>query len=59
MVTPDEAFALSGISQRLIYRRVEAEEVHTAETASGALLICLNSLPEWRASISQKEILDT
>ena len=39
-----EAMALSGASSREIHRRIEAGEIHFAETAEGHLLICLGSL---------------
>ena len=44
MVTADEAATVTGVSARTIYRWVEAEKLHFAETAEGALLICCNSL---------------
>jgi len=44
MVTPDEAAVLSRVSSRTIYRWVEGEKIHFAETQDGLLLICLNSL---------------
>ena len=46
MVTPDEAAAITCTNSRTIYRWVEAEKVHSTETADGATLICLNSLPK-------------
>jgi hypothetical protein len=46
MVTPDEAAAITCTNSRMIYRWVEAEKVHSTETADGATLICLNSLPK-------------
>ena len=44
MVTADEAAELSGVSPRIIYRRVEAGSLHFAEANEGRLLICTNSL---------------
>jgi excisionase family DNA binding protein len=44
MVTPDEAAALTGISLRRIYRRVESGKLHFVETDAGALVICVSSL---------------
>ena len=44
MGTPDEAAILAHVSSRTIYRWVEAETIHFAETPDGLLLICLNSL---------------
>lgn len=44
MLRPEEAGALAGVSSRTIYRWVEAQKVHFAETPDGGLLICLNSL---------------
>ena len=44
MVTIDEAALLTSVNQREIYRRVETGEIHFMETATGALLVCFNSL---------------
>jgi hypothetical protein len=44
MVTVDEAAILRGVDSRAIFRWVEAEQVHSSETANGLLRICLNSL---------------
>jgi ribosomal protein L34E len=43
-VTVEEGAALTRISARAIYRRVEAGSVHFTESADGALVVCLNSL---------------
>jgi len=42
MVTPDEAAAIVGISSRVIYRAIEAGEVHFVEMP--VVFICFNSL---------------
>ncbi|HEU4391484.1 MAG TPA: hypothetical protein VFV34_27085 [Blastocatellia bacterium] len=44
MVTVDEAAAITQMSARTIYRRVEQGQTHFSETANGQLFICLNSL---------------
>jgi len=44
MVTPQRAAAIAGVTVRHINRLVEAERVHFAETESGLLLLCINSL---------------
>ena len=44
MVTVDEAAAITQVSARTIYRRVEGGRVHFRETADSQLFICLNSL---------------
>ena len=44
MIRPEAAAVLTGLSTRTIYRRVEANRVHFAETTEGSLLVCLNSL---------------
>lgn len=44
MITTDEAAKLAGISSRSVYRLVETESIHFAETHDGLLLICLSSL---------------
>lgn len=43
MVTPEEAAALSRVSARTIYRRVEADQLHFTETTEGRLRVCFNS----------------
>lgn len=44
MVSAEHAAAAFSLSRREIYRRVEAGRTHFAETESGILLICPNSL---------------
>jgi len=44
MLTPDEAAAVAQSTARDIYRRVEADELHSMETDDGALRVCVNSL---------------
>ncbi|MBI4468416.1 MAG: hypothetical protein HY650_03735 [Acidobacteria bacterium] len=44
MVSPQKAGALAGVTQRTIYRWVEAAKLHFTESPDGHLLICLNSL---------------
>ena len=44
MLTPDEAARLLGMSERSIFRRVEARQVHFVETADGRLYVCGSSL---------------
>ena len=44
MVTVDEAAAITEVSARTIYHRVEDGRAHFSETADGQLFICLNSL---------------
>jgi len=43
-ITQEEAAARAGVSTRTIYCWVEAGLLHVIETATQALLICLNSL---------------
>ncbi|HEX6624244.1 MAG TPA: hypothetical protein VF064_11060 [Pyrinomonadaceae bacterium] len=45
MVPPDVAAAVSEVSARTVYGWVERGRVHFTETAEGALLVCLGSLP--------------
>jgi hypothetical protein len=40
----DEAAVLRRVNSRTIFGWVEANQVHSSETANGLLLICLNSL---------------
>jgi hypothetical protein len=44
MVPVDEAAILRHVDSRTVFHWVEAERVHSSETANGLLLICLNSL---------------
>jgi hypothetical protein len=44
MVTPEEIAAVSGLSTRTIYRRLEAGQLHFRETPNGLLFICFNSI---------------
>lgn len=44
MIGVEEAAAIVGVSQRTMFRSLEAGRVHFAETSRGALLICLNSV---------------
>jgi hypothetical protein len=44
MIGAEEASVLTGLSQRAIFRLIEADQLHFSETRRGALLICLNSL---------------
>lgn len=44
MVVSQQAIALAGASSRELHREIEAGIIHFAETADGALLVCLNSL---------------
>ena len=44
LLTPEEAALVAGVSQRTIYRWVEAAKLHFHETPESVLRICLNSL---------------
>jgi len=44
MVTVDEAAAITQVSARTIYRRVEGGRLHFREAPDSQLFICLNSL---------------
>lgn len=44
MLTPEEAALIAGVSARTIYRRIEADLLHFAETIDGLLLVCQKSL---------------
>ena len=44
MLTAEEAARFAGTSTRMIYRRVEAGEIHYLETADGGLLVCARSV---------------
>jgi len=44
MVTPDEAAAVFRIPVRLIYRAIEAGQLHFQEASTGPVMVCLESL---------------
>ena len=48
MLGLEEAMTLAKVGSREIYRRVETGQLHFMETATGHLLICLESLKAWR-----------
>jgi hypothetical protein len=54
LVGAEEAANVAGLSQRAIFRRIEAGRLHFSETPGGALLVCLNSLLQ-EASAEEKE----
>lgn len=43
-ITPYQALALTGLTLREIFRRIEADGIHINETPGGLLLICPESL---------------
>jgi len=43
-ISPAEAARLAGMSAREIYRRIEADDLHSLDTEDGDLLVCRNSL---------------
>ena len=49
-LTPNQVVALTGLSLREVFRRIEANTLHFSETAPGLLHICPNSL-----GLTQKE----
>ena len=50
MVKVDDAATIARVSSRTMYRWVESDKVHFAETPEGLLLICLSSLAGNRPS---------
>lgn len=44
MVTPEEAAVLFTVAVRVIYREIEAGQVHFEETPAGSVAVCLDSL---------------
>jgi hypothetical protein len=44
LFTLEEAARRARLSERAVYRKVEAGEIHFVETPEGALLVCLDSL---------------
>ena len=55
MVTPESAARLTAATVRAIYRQIEAGDLHFAETASGLLLVCGDSLTAPGASRIARE----
>jgi len=50
LVTLNEAARRSGVSERALYRGVEAGVIHSIEDKSGALFVCSKSIPlsDWK-----------
>jgi len=44
MFTPAEAALQTNVSQRVVYRWIEAGLIHFAETVNGGLFVCIASL---------------
>ncbi len=44
MITAAHAAVMFGVSQRTIFRHIEANLIHFAEIVSGAVMVCLPSL---------------
>jgi len=53
MVTPEQAAAAARVSSRMIYRWIEADQLHFTERPDGSLLVCANSLQARRTSIGR------
>ncbi len=49
MITPEHAARIAGVSARRIYAWAESGKLHFAETPEGSLLICLDSILDWRS----------
>ena len=43
-ITSEQAAMLTGVSELLIYRMIEGEQLHRSEMADGRLRICMASL---------------
>ncbi len=43
-LTPDQTVALTGLTLREVFRRIESNEVHFSEVKSGLVQICQTSL---------------
>jgi hypothetical protein len=54
MVTPDEAAILFRVAVRVIYREIEAGQLHFQETAAGSVLVCLDSLRKLASLLPRK-----
>lgn len=44
MLSPEQASAVTGITERLIYQWVEAGTIHYKEAPNGKLIVCLKTL---------------
>jgi len=49
-LTPPQATAITGLSLREIFRRIETDQLHFSETSAGLLFICPNSLSSYQDS---------
>ncbi|GEM_PF-1347990 len=47
MTTPEEIHQALGVAVRKVWKAVESGDVHSRETPSGDLLVCLESLKGW------------
>ncbi|HEY3027987.1 MAG TPA: hypothetical protein VGJ55_17695 [Pyrinomonadaceae bacterium] len=59
MITPEEAAAMTQVTVRTVNQRVEAGHVHFVETPDGRLWVCVNSLSEPRAVVSEPRAIAT
>jgi len=46
MLAPEEAAALSGVSLRTLFRRIESGELHFAQTPEGQVYVCEHSISQ-------------
>ena len=54
MVTPEQAALIAGVSERTIYRWVEAGRIHVIKD-SGVLLLCLSAVRTSGAQVGDSE----
>jgi hypothetical protein len=54
MTGPEVAAAWAGVSTRLIYRWLEAAQLHFVEGPEGVLFVCLRSLNELLAALPER-----
>lgn len=58
MITPAEAAAITGVSQRLVFRWIELALVHFSERGDGGLFLCASSLPAVGRSPLGSELIE-
>jgi hypothetical protein len=46
MLAPEEAAALSGVSLRTLFRRIESGDLHFAQSAEGQVYVCERSISQ-------------
>jgi hypothetical protein len=56
LISLEEAAAIAGASQRMIFRWAEAGEIHFTESEDGKVMFCLNSISK-QSSVRPRKLL--